>query len=95
MRFHAGEGVTLPKGNPDYAFRMKVSDIPQLQSASLSAKLELLDDLWSEIASRAGELPLPAWHVRELDQSQAEYDTNPREGRPWSEIREELLRRKP
>lgn len=35
---------------------------------------------------------LPDCHLRELDQSLVEYEANPREGRPWPEIRHRLLK---
>ena len=37
---------------------------------------------------------LPEWHIRELGQGLAEYEANPREGRPWPEIRDRLLARR-
>ncbi len=70
---------------------MKIADIPNLQSAPIASKLELVDELWAEITSKADSLPLPDWHVRELDQSLADYNANPREGLPWPEVRDRLL----
>lgn len=43
---------------------------------------------------RGENSPLPEWHLRELDQGLAEYGANPREGRPWPEIRDRLLARR-
>lgn len=37
---------------------------------------------------------LPGWHIRELDLSLAPYETNPREGRPWREIRDLFVARR-
>ena len=74
---------------------MKIADIPQLRDASVSTKLELVEELWAEITAQSATLPLPDWHVREIDRSLAEYEANPREGRPWPEIRDRLLGGKP
>lgn len=74
---------------------MKIADIPTLHNASLASKLELVEDLWAEITAKSGSLPLPDWHTRELDQSLADYQANPREGSSWSEARDRILGRRP
>jgi len=73
---------------------MKIADIPQLRDAPLAEKLELVEELWADIAAQSDALPLPDWHVRELDRSLAEYQANPREGSPWSEVRARIIARK-
>ena len=73
---------------------MKIADVPNLKTAPLASKLELMDELWAEIMAESDRSPLPEWHVRELDQSLAEYEANPREGLPWPEVRDRLLGKK-
>ncbi len=70
---------------------MKLADIPELRDASVTTKLKLVEELWAEITGKTASLPLPPWHVREIEQALAEYEANPREGRPWPEIRDQLL----
>ncbi len=70
---------------------MKIAAIPELRDAPLTAKLELVEELWAEILAKSDAIPLPDWHVREIDQGLAEYEANPQEGRPWPEIRDHLL----
>ena len=74
---------------------MKIADIPALRDAPLTAKLELVEELWAEIVANSDAIPLPDWHVRELDQSLADYQANPREGSPWPEARARILGRRP
>ncbi len=74
---------------------MKIADIPELRDAPLASKLELLEDLWAEITAKSDALPLPEWHVGELDQSLADYRANPREGSSWPEARARILGRQP
>ena len=74
---------------------MKLADIPEVRNAPLALKLELVEALWAEITAKSDSLPLPEWHLREIDQGLAEYDANPREGRPWPEIRDNLLGKRP
>ncbi len=73
---------------------MKIADIPALREAPIGSKLELVDELWAEITAKSDGLPLPAWHERALDQSMADYQASPREGRPWPEVRDRLLKKK-
>ncbi len=72
---------------------MKVADIPTLRDAPIGSKLELIDELWAEITAKSDVLPLPASHEPALDQSLAEYQANPGEGRPWPEVRDRLLKK--
>lgn len=74
---------------------MKLADIPEVRNAPLASKLELIEELWAEITAKSDSLPLPEWHLREIDQGLAEYEANPREGRPWPEIRNGLLGKRP
>jgi putative addiction module component (TIGR02574 family) len=73
---------------------MKIADIPQLRDLPIADKLLLVEELWAEITAKSDSLPLPDWHVRELDQSLADYQANPREGSPWPEARARILGRK-
>lgn len=73
---------------------MKLSDIPQLRDAPLASKLELVDELWADIAASADSADLPEWHVGEIEQSLRDYESQPREGKPWPDIRDQLLRKK-
>lgn len=74
---------------------MKLADIPEVRNAPLASKLELIEELWAEVTAKSDSLPLPEWHVREIDQGLAEYEANPRDGRPWPEIRDRLLGKQP
>jgi len=74
---------------------MKLADIPAVRDASLASKLELIEALWTEVITKSDTLALPDWHVREIDQGLAEYEAKPRAGRPWNEIRDNLLGKQP
>ena len=63
------------------------AEISQLSQAE---KLLLVEELWDQIAE-ASDLAVPAAHREELDRRLAK-DANDA-GRPWHEVRAELLRR--
>ena len=73
---------------------MRVADIPQLRSLSVADKLQLVGELWDEIILQPENLPIPEWHVRELERDSAAYRTEPGEGRSWEEVKARILRRK-
>lgn len=70
---------------------MKIADIPQLRDLPVAEKLLLVEELWAEITAKSDSLPLPEWHVRELDRSLADYHADPRAGSPWPEVRARIL----
>ncbi|HEX7480163.1 MAG TPA: addiction module protein [Polyangiales bacterium] len=56
-------------------------------------KLEYVQNLWERIAKHPEDLRSPEWHLEIVEQRLAamEHDGNP--GRPWTEVREDLLTR--
>ncbi len=56
---------------------MKVADIPQLRSLSVADKLQLVGERWDKIIQQPENVPIPEWHVRELEQDYAAYQADP------------------
>lgn len=73
---------------------MKAADIPQLQSLSVQEKLQLVEELWTEIIRQPDKLTIPAWHVAELQKDYVAYQANAQEGKTWAVVQERLLRDK-
>lgn len=63
----------------------------EISRLSPTEKILLVEDLWDQIAAESGALPLPAAHRAELDRRLVSDAGDP--GRPWGEVRDELLRR--
>ena len=72
---------------------MGIADFPQIRELSVSEKLLLVEELWSEIASKSESLEIPDWHKRELDQSLEDYKRSPQEGSSWAEAKSRILSR--
>jgi putative addiction module component (TIGR02574 family) len=72
---------------------MGIADFPQIRELSVSEKLLLVEELWSEIASKSELIEIPDWHKSELDQSLEDYKRNPREGSLWAEVKGRILSR--
>ncbi|MFA6961735.1 MAG: addiction module protein [Opitutaceae bacterium] len=59
------------------------SEINRLTPAE---KLQLVEELWNDLAASEDRLPIPAWHEKLLAEDQVRYQANPTEGSPWSEV---------
>lgn len=66
---------------------------PGFDDLSVEGKLDYVQLLWDRIAAKPDEIPVPDWHRQLLDERLAAYEASPHEGRPWQEVRDELLRR--
>lgn len=50
-------------------------------------RIELLGDAWDTIAASPQDVPIPEWHVRELERRLGEPEP---QFLPWAEVRERL-----
>lgn len=55
-------------------------------------KVQYVEALWDRIAAAPAEVSVPDWHRQLLRERLAEYRRDARAGRPWREVRDELLR---
>ncbi len=70
---------------------MKISIPPDFDKASNDQRIAYVQELWDRIASDPARIPIPAHHKRVLDERLADYSANPQSGRPWGEVRDQLL----
>jgi putative addiction module component (TIGR02574 family) len=63
----------------------------EFDEVSGDQQIAFVQDLWDRIAQDSNRVPLPDDHKRILDQRLSDYDSSPQAGRPWSEVRDELL----
>jgi putative addiction module component (TIGR02574 family) len=50
-------------------------------------KLQLVEDLWDDLAAQPGDVPLHDWQKAELDRRKAKLSNNPALSAPWPEIK--------
>jgi putative addiction module component (TIGR02574 family) len=60
---------------------------------SPSEKLQLVEDLWDDLAASPEEVPIYDWQKEELDRRKANLMNNPASGITWEEIKRRV--RKP
>ena len=64
----------------------------EFKDLSLRDRIEYVQNLWDFIARSEEELPLPDSHKKILDERLAAYKVAPHQGKPWSEVREQILK---
>jgi putative addiction module component (TIGR02574 family) len=64
--------------------------LSQLSGLSVSEKLQLVQDLWDQIAATPEDVPIPEWQQEELARRKADHLANPGSGIPWSEARDRI-----
>jgi len=70
------------------------TEIPQeFKDLPMESRIEYVQNLWDFIVESSEEVPVPDSHKQILDGRLAAFEASPGQGRPWSEVREELLHR--
>jgi putative addiction module component (TIGR02574 family) len=64
---------------------------PEFDTAPKEQRIAFVQELWDRIAQDPERVPMPPEHQRLLEERLTEYRANPRSGRLWSEVREQLL----
>jgi len=65
----------------------KLLDFKQL---SVSERLQLVEELWDSIDDE--QIPIPEWHLKELERRLADLEAHPEASIPWEEVRERLYK---
>ncbi len=69
-------------------------EIPQeFKDLPMQERIEYVQGLWDYIVESPHVLPLPDSHKKILDERLDAFEASPDQGRPWSEVREEILDR--
>jgi putative addiction module component (TIGR02574 family) len=65
---------------------------PGFDELPVEEKLDYVQSLWDRIAAEPGAVPVPTWHREVIRERLAAHRADPEEGRPWEEVRDEILR---
>lgn len=60
---------------------------------SPSEKLQLVEDLWDDLAATPSDVPVPDWQKEELDRRKANLMSNPASGLAWEEVKRRVRSR--
>jgi len=57
-----------------------------------SEKLQLVEDLWDDLAATPADIPMPDWQAEELDRRKARLMANPALGLNWEAVKQAVRR---
>jgi putative addiction module component (TIGR02574 family) len=77
-------------GGAEIMKAIRLSDVLELPVAE---RLKLVEAIWDSIAEAPEALILTEAQRAELDRRLEEYEQNPDEGSPWSEVKAKILKR--
>jgi putative addiction module component (TIGR02574 family) len=61
---------------------------------SPAEKLQLVEDLWDDLAPRPSDVPVHGWQIEELERRRANLMSNPATGLDWDEVKRRARRRR-
>jgi putative addiction module component (TIGR02574 family) len=60
---------------------------PSIFDLSPAEKLQLVEDLWDDLAATPETVPVHQWQKDELERRKANLTKNPGSGLPWEEVK--------
>ena len=57
---------------------------------SWSEKLQLVEDLWDDLAATSDQLPIHDWQKAEIARRKANYANDPGSASPWDEVKKRI-----
>jgi putative addiction module component (TIGR02574 family) len=66
------------------------SEVTSVFDLSPSEKLQLVEDLWDDLAATPEVVPVHDWQKRELARRKANLLTNPASGLSWEEVKQRV-----
>ena len=73
---------------------MILESLPNVQNLTPVQKLQLVGELWDDLAAHPAEIPVPDEHLAELDRRMEAYRKDPSQVTTWQSVRDRLLARK-
>jgi len=71
-----------------------IPEIPdEFKALSTDERIAYVQALWDFIAQSPDEIEIPEWHQRILDERLAAWKESPEAGRPWEEVKQDILRK--
>ena len=68
---------------------------PGFDDLNVDEQVDYVQALWDRIGAKEDVVPIPDWHRHVLDERLADLEATPEAGRPWEEIKANLLNKTP
>lgn len=69
------------------------AEAPSIFDLTPSEKLQLVEDLWDDLAATPESIPVHDWQKQELARRKANLEKNPASGLAWEEIKRRVRAR--
>ncbi len=66
---------------------------PGFDELNIEEQIDYIQALWDRIAAKPDRVPVPGWHQEIIEERLRDLDTHPEAGRPWDEVKPDLLRK--
>ena len=66
---------------------------PSVFDLSPAEKLQLVEDLWDDLAANPDDVPIHDWQLKELERRKANLMANPSSGLSWDEVKRRVRSR--
>jgi putative addiction module component (TIGR02574 family) len=66
---------------------------PGFDELNVDEQIDYVQALWDRIAANSDRVPVPDWHHEIIDERLRDLDAHPDAGRPWDEVKADLLRK--
>jgi len=73
-----------------YARSMAIA-LQELETLSVSERVQIVEDLWDSIAQSNANLPIPQWQKDELARRKQRFLQNPASGETWDQVKRSVL----
>jgi putative addiction module component (TIGR02574 family) len=75
-----------------WGFAMRPNDV-SIFDLSPAEKLQLVEDLWDDLAANSPAVPVHEWQKEELERRKANLMKNPASGLAWDEVKKRVRSR--
>ena len=65
-------------------------DLAGIFALDPAVKLQLVEDLWDDLARTPETVPLYDWQINEVDQRKSRLDNDPTSGLTWAEVEQRV-----
>jgi len=66
---------------------------PGFDDLGVEQRIDYIQTLWNRIAAKPEAVPVPEWHKQVVHERLEAHRKSPDAGRPWSDVRDDLLRK--
>ena len=65
----------------------------EFRSLTIAERVDLVEELWEQIAYEPESVPVPEWQIKELERRRVLYQANPERAIPWAQAKAQILKR--